>query len=53
MEIPTIDISQKTSEFLERITNRFNENKQPEEWKLNSDIVHIALEEYRKKLKMK
>lgn len=51
-EIPTIDITQKTNELLENITNHLNENKKPEDWTLKSDVVHVALEEYWKKLEM-
>lgn len=52
-EIPTIDITQTTNELLGQITDQLNENKEPEEWLLKSDVVHIALEEYRKKIEMK
>ena len=46
IEIPTIDITQKTNELLEKITNHLNENKEPEKWVLKSDVIHIALENY-------
>ena len=48
-EIPTVDITKKTDELLERIMNQLNEMKKPEEWILKSDIIDIALEEYVKK----
>ena len=51
-EIPTIDITQKTNELLEKVMNQLNEQKEPESWILRSDILGIALEDYAKKLGM-
>ena len=51
-EIPTIDITQKTNELLEKIKSSLNENKEPENWLLESDIIKVVLEEYSKKLRI-
>jgi len=52
-EIPVVDITHKSNDFLEKIMKILNENKEPEEWVLKPDIVTLALEDYAKKLSIK